>query len=276
MKFGSLNLGRYDFAGYSAFIAYSICSLSIPIVLVAMGKDLNFPLDQGGMSSGGVLHLLRSIAMVQERERGQDRHESSRRQNVPPGNSGGEQPAAAQNADPDSDGPERVGDIHIFFRRILMQVLHKRGGDSFAEAFSQPRRQQEREQQRAELAAGGAAAEQEHSPGAFGGSPEDHGELSGELLEKQHSAAEKSCRRGSGGDVLQVFRGGHSLVCREEERGETDKRGDSGAFRGDSPETYFRVEGEYPGEDCGQKYQSGACHQRQRVTAQQQLKRRPR
>ncbi len=64
MKFGSLNLGRYDFAGYSAFIAYSICSLSIPIVLVAMGKDLNFPLDQGGMSSGGVLHLLRSIAMV--------------------------------------------------------------------------------------------------------------------------------------------------------------------------------------------------------------------
>lgn len=64
MKLGNLNLGRYDFAGYSAFIAYSICSLSIPIVLVAMGKDLNFPLDQGGMSSGGVLHLVRSIAMV--------------------------------------------------------------------------------------------------------------------------------------------------------------------------------------------------------------------
>ena len=55
---------RYDFAAYFAFTAYASCSLVIPIVLVKMGEDLNFPLDDGGMSSGGILHLARCIAMV--------------------------------------------------------------------------------------------------------------------------------------------------------------------------------------------------------------------
>lgn len=55
---------RYDFAAYSAFTAYASCSLVIPIVLVKMGEDLNFPLDDGGMSSGGILHLARCLAMV--------------------------------------------------------------------------------------------------------------------------------------------------------------------------------------------------------------------
>ncbi len=59
-----LQLGRYDYASYSAFSVYALCSLSIPIVLVAMGRDLNFPLDQGGMAAGGVLHLVRSVSMV--------------------------------------------------------------------------------------------------------------------------------------------------------------------------------------------------------------------
>ena len=59
-----LKLGRYDYAAFSAFANYALCSLSIPIVLVAMGRDLNFPLDQGGMAAGGVLHLMRSIAIV--------------------------------------------------------------------------------------------------------------------------------------------------------------------------------------------------------------------
>ena len=40
-----------------------------------------------------------------------------------------------------------MSNIHIFFRSILMQILHKRRGDSFAETFTQTRRQQEREQQ---------------------------------------------------------------------------------------------------------------------------------
>ncbi len=59
-----LNLTRYDFCSYSAFAAYALCSLSIPIVIVSMGNELNFPLDSGGMGAGGILHLVRSTAMV--------------------------------------------------------------------------------------------------------------------------------------------------------------------------------------------------------------------
>ena len=59
-----LSLGRYDFSAYSAFTMYSVCSLAIPLMIVAIGKDLDFPLDDGGMSSGGVLHAIRSAAMI--------------------------------------------------------------------------------------------------------------------------------------------------------------------------------------------------------------------
>ncbi len=59
-----LQLGRYDYAGYSAFVMYSICSLIIPLMIVAIGKDLHFPIDDGGMAAGGVLHMTRSAAMV--------------------------------------------------------------------------------------------------------------------------------------------------------------------------------------------------------------------
>ncbi len=55
---------RYDIAAYSAFTSYALCSLVIPIVLVAMGNELQFPLDDGGMSYGGILHLARCAAMV--------------------------------------------------------------------------------------------------------------------------------------------------------------------------------------------------------------------
>ncbi len=60
----ALHFGRYDYAGFSAFMTYALCSLSIPVMIVEMGKDLNFPLDQGGMAAGGILHLTRSISMV--------------------------------------------------------------------------------------------------------------------------------------------------------------------------------------------------------------------
>lgn len=59
-----LVLGRYDVAAYSAFSSYALCSLAIPILMVAIGRDLNFPLDRGGMSAGGMLHMLRSSSMV--------------------------------------------------------------------------------------------------------------------------------------------------------------------------------------------------------------------
>ncbi|MBE6357003.1 MAG: MFS transporter [Lentisphaerae bacterium] len=64
MALQKLRLGRYDYAGYTAFAMYSVCSLSFPLLIVAIGKSLNFPMDGGGMAAGGVLHMLRSISMV--------------------------------------------------------------------------------------------------------------------------------------------------------------------------------------------------------------------
>ena len=64
MTHRNLQLGRYDYAGFSAFTMYSVCSLAIPLMIVAMGNSLNFPLDQGGMAAGGALHATRSIFMV--------------------------------------------------------------------------------------------------------------------------------------------------------------------------------------------------------------------
>lgn len=59
-----LFFARYDYASFAAFAMYSVCSLAIPLMIVAMGKSLNFPLDAGGMASGGMLHAARSIFMV--------------------------------------------------------------------------------------------------------------------------------------------------------------------------------------------------------------------
>ncbi|MBO5667927.1 MAG: MFS transporter [Lentisphaeria bacterium] len=64
MGYRKIELGRYDFAGYGAFVMYSVCSLSIPLMIVAIGKSLNFPMDDGGMAAGGVLHMIRSVAMM--------------------------------------------------------------------------------------------------------------------------------------------------------------------------------------------------------------------
>ena len=59
-----LNITRYDCASYLAFITYASGSLVIPIVLVQLAKDLNFPLEvAGGKSAGGWLHMTRSIAI---------------------------------------------------------------------------------------------------------------------------------------------------------------------------------------------------------------------
>ena len=59
-----LILGRYDYAGFAAYIMYSVASLTIPLLIVAIGRDLKFPIDDGGMSAGGVLHIIRSTAMI--------------------------------------------------------------------------------------------------------------------------------------------------------------------------------------------------------------------
>lgn len=59
-----LFFGRYDYAAFSAFTMYSTVSLAIPIMIVAMGKSLNFPIDDGGMGAGGILHMVRSSFML--------------------------------------------------------------------------------------------------------------------------------------------------------------------------------------------------------------------
>lgn len=64
MAHKDLKFGRYDYAGFSAFTMYSVCSLAIPLLIVAMGKSLNFPMDGGGMAMGGILHVVRSTFMI--------------------------------------------------------------------------------------------------------------------------------------------------------------------------------------------------------------------
>ena len=55
---------RFDYAAFMLFCAYAVCSLLIPVVLVEVAQDLNFDLDKGGMSAGGILQLGRCATMV--------------------------------------------------------------------------------------------------------------------------------------------------------------------------------------------------------------------
>lgn len=59
-----LKFGRYDYAAFLAFSAYASCSVVIPLTLVSLARDLHFPLEDGGMASGGMLHIARSAAIV--------------------------------------------------------------------------------------------------------------------------------------------------------------------------------------------------------------------
>jgi len=54
---------RYDYAAFLGFIAYAAGSLAIPIVLVQLARDLDFTLDEGGMSAAGWLHMVRALAI---------------------------------------------------------------------------------------------------------------------------------------------------------------------------------------------------------------------
>lgn len=64
MRAKKMKFGRYDFANFFCFGSYAACSVVVPIVLVALAADLNFPLQKGGMGMGGALQLGRSIPMV--------------------------------------------------------------------------------------------------------------------------------------------------------------------------------------------------------------------
>ncbi len=58
-----LRFGRYDCAAFLIFAVYAASSLAIPVVLVDMARDLHFPLQKGGMATGGSFQIVRSLAM---------------------------------------------------------------------------------------------------------------------------------------------------------------------------------------------------------------------
>lgn len=58
-----LRFGRFDYAAFFLFATYAAVSLAVPIALVDMAKELDFPLSEGGMATGGAMHMVRSLAM---------------------------------------------------------------------------------------------------------------------------------------------------------------------------------------------------------------------
>ncbi|HSV74431.1 MAG TPA: MFS transporter [Chthonomonadales bacterium] len=59
-----MRFGYYDVAAFFAFSAYASASVVAPVSLVLIARDLGFPLEEGGMSAGGALHLGRTVPMV--------------------------------------------------------------------------------------------------------------------------------------------------------------------------------------------------------------------
>ena len=64
MAFSLRRMGRYDLAACLTYIAYSGSSVAVPVVLVEIAGELNFPLSSGGQGAGGALQISRSIFMV--------------------------------------------------------------------------------------------------------------------------------------------------------------------------------------------------------------------
>ncbi|MHB9133768.1 MAG: MFS transporter [Armatimonadota bacterium] len=56
--------GRYDYAAFQSFFAYAAGSVVVPVALVSLARELGFSLEHGGMTSGGALHLGRTLPMV--------------------------------------------------------------------------------------------------------------------------------------------------------------------------------------------------------------------
>ena len=59
-----MHFGRYDYAAFSSLLSYSAGSVAVPVALVNIASDLGFPLDQGGFTEGGLLHIARTAPMV--------------------------------------------------------------------------------------------------------------------------------------------------------------------------------------------------------------------
>lgn len=56
--------GRYDKAAFIGFFTYASGSVVIPVALVSLARELDFPLAAGGMSAAGALHFGRTVAIV--------------------------------------------------------------------------------------------------------------------------------------------------------------------------------------------------------------------
>jgi MFS family permease len=59
-----MRFGRFDYAAFLTFFVYAAGSVVTPVALVALAHDLNFSLEQGGMTAGGALQLGRTLAIV--------------------------------------------------------------------------------------------------------------------------------------------------------------------------------------------------------------------
>jgi MFS family permease len=57
-------LGRFDYAAFLSFFAYASGSVVVPVALVRLARELDFSLEEGGMSAGGALHLGRTLPIV--------------------------------------------------------------------------------------------------------------------------------------------------------------------------------------------------------------------
>jgi hypothetical protein len=59
-----MTFGRYDYAAFLSFFAYAAGSVIVPVALVELARELAFPLEEGGLGAGGLLHLGRTVPMV--------------------------------------------------------------------------------------------------------------------------------------------------------------------------------------------------------------------
>lgn len=60
-----ISFQRYDYAAFSGMFAYACCAIMLPLTLVDVAIELNFPLEQGGMAAGGALTIaVRSAAVI--------------------------------------------------------------------------------------------------------------------------------------------------------------------------------------------------------------------
>lgn len=62
--FSEIRFRRFDYAAFSGMFVYACCAVMLPITLVNMAGELDFPLDKGGMAAGGALTLSVRCAAV--------------------------------------------------------------------------------------------------------------------------------------------------------------------------------------------------------------------